>query len=235
MGNDFKVIIRPSVDAMAETAARAAREALADALAARGHATLVATGGTTPGPLYDRLSGAPLAWDKVTVTLSDERWAPPKSPDSNERLVRERLLTGPAAAASFVPLKGLGSPEEDAVQASAALAGLARPFDLVLLGMGEDGHIASLFPGSPALARALDPEEPALCLAVPQGEGRPPAQPRLTLSLAALRSARRLILLFSGRRKFDVLERALQTPDPLRYPVSAILTAPTDIKVICAS
>jgi 6-phosphogluconolactonase len=231
----MKVDIRPSLESMAEAAAEEARAVLSAALAERGRASLVATGGSTPGPFYDRLAQAALDWGRITVTLSDERWVDPSSPDSNERLVRDRLLREAAAAATFIPLKGHGTPEEDAARASAALAQAPHPFDLVILGMGDDGHIASLFPGSPALPRGLDPDHQELCIPVPAGEGRAPAQPRLTLTLTALKSAGRVILLFSGRRKFDVLERALQQPDPYLYPVCGILGARGGVRVICAS
>lgn len=230
-----KVSIERTLEVLADQAAGRVAELLRGAIQARGAATLVATGGSTPGPLYDRLAATDLDWARVTVTLSDERWVDPASSDSNERLVRERLLTGHAAAAAFVPLKGSGSPEQDAVAASAALAGLHAPFDVVLLGMGEDGHIASLFPGSPALPLALHPGEDEMVIAVPPGNGRAPPQPRLSLTLPALKSARRVLLLFTGRRKFDVLEAALQRPDPHLYPVCAILGAPGGVDVFCAS
>lgn len=230
-----KVNLKRDAVALADQAAERTIELLHSAIEARGAATLVATGGSTPGPVYDRLARADLDWSRVTVTLSDERWVDPISADSNERLVRERLLTGYAARSHFVPLKGRGSPEEDAAAASQALAQLPRPFDVVLLGMGEDGHIASLFPGSPALPLGLHPGDRAPVIAVPAGVGRAPAQPRLSLTLPALKSAGRVLLLFTGRRKFDVLEAALQRPDPHIYPVCAILGAPGGVDVFCAS
>lgn len=230
-----EVNLKSDAAALAEQAAERTIELLRSAIEARGEATLVATGGSTPGPVYDRLAAADLDWSRVTVTLSDERWVDPASADSNERLVRERLLTGHASRARFVPLKGLGTPEEDAAAASLVLAGLPRPFDVVLLGMGDDGHIASLFPGSAVLPHGLHPSDGELVIAVPAGAGRAPAQPRLSLTLPALKSAGRVLLLFTGRRKFDVLEAALQRPDPHLYPVCAILGATGGVDVFCAS
>lgn len=230
-----KFHIQPTPEALAEAAASRIAELLSAAVAARGRASLVATGGSTPGPVYDRLARTPLDWNRVAVTLSDERWVDPRSPDSNERLVRERLLQHAAAAARFIPLKGGGTVEQDAAVASAALAAAPRPFDVVLLGMGDDGHVASLFPGSPALPLGLDAAEQDLCIAVPQGEGRAPPQSRLSLTLPPLKSAGRVILIFTGRRKFDVLEAALQNPDPYLYPVCAVLGAPGGVDVFCAS
>src|SRR5579863_3670273 len=118
---------------------------LAEAVAARGRASLVATGGTTPGPLYDALSSQPAPWERVEVTLTDERWVDPAAPDSNENLVRRRLLVDRAAAAAFVPLKSSDAKAVDAeIAVDAALRGMPRPFDVLVLGMGEDGHICSL-------------------------------------------------------------------------------------------
>ena len=116
---------------LAQAAAHEAAQVLREAVAIAGSATLIATGGATPGPVYDRLSQADLPWDRVTVTLSDERWVDAGSEDSNERLVRARLLRGPATAARFLPLKGNGaSPEEDAQAACDRLAALAGPVDI---------------------------------------------------------------------------------------------------------
>jgi 6-phosphogluconolactonase len=141
--------------AAAEDLAVAAVEAVLQALSAglrrRGAAGLAATGGRSPGAVYDALSLAPLDWAQVGMTLTDERWVDPSSPDSNEGLVRRRLLQGRAKVARFTGLRGTADRIEDAAsQASDALRGWP-PLDVVLLGMGEDGHVASLFPGNAAL------------------------------------------------------------------------------------
>jgi 6-phosphogluconolactonase len=94
----------PSADALADVAASAIEAQLSAGLAARGRASLVATGGRSPAPVYDRLSQADLDWVHVAVTLSDERQVDADSPNSNARLLRERLFVGPAAAAQFLPL-----------------------------------------------------------------------------------------------------------------------------------
>jgi 6-phosphogluconolactonase len=228
--------IRRSAADLAEVAAEEAAQVLRTAIAVSGQASFVATGGSTPGPAYDRLSHADLDWSRVTITLSDERWVPADHPDSNERMVRERLLKGPAAAARFIGLKGDGAtPRDDAALADAALADIGQPFDLVFLGMGDDGHIASLFPHSGALVPGLDPKAKARVIAVQAGQGRAPAQARLTLTAPALKAARRLVLMFTGQRKFDVLEAALRVSDPQLYPVQAILGAPAGVHVLCAS
>lgn len=181
-----------SREALFEAAAGALSAALTAAIAAKGSASLALAGGSTPAPVYRLLSQADLDWAKVTVTLTDERKVAPDHPDSNERMLRQTLLTGAAGAAAFVPL---------AEQAAAALA----PFDGVLLGMGEDGHFASLFPGNRALAAGLCGD--ALTIDVPAGEPAPP-QPRSSLTLKALTGAASTILLVTGAAKRAVLEKA---------------------------
>ena len=198
-----------TVEAQADEAARAVAARLAAGLADRGHAALVATGGRSPGPVYDRLRDADLDWAHVAVTLSDERQVDADSPNANARLLRERLLEGRAAAAQFLPLTDYAEP---------ALRKL-MPFDAVLLGMGEDGHVASLIPGSPVLAEAMDPQGARLIAESPQGFGSPPL-PRITLTLSALLASRGIFLLIAGEAKRQVIERALAGAD---LPVRAIL------------
>lgn len=166
-------------------AADAIADALREALREKARATFIVTGGRSPGPVYDLLARAGLPWERIAVTLSDERWVDPASPDSNERLVRERL--GPP---NFVPLKtGHPTPQGD----EAALAAIL-PADVVLLGMGEDGHVASLFPGGPE-------EGAGLTLPVPDRD-----PPRLSLTPRALAANRLTVVLVSGQAKRRALE-----------------------------
>ncbi|HRD28912.1 MAG TPA: 6-phosphogluconolactonase [Caulobacter sp.] len=210
-----------------EAAALAAAEAIADWLAAglaeNDHARFVATGGATPGPVYDLLSTLPLPWDQVSVTLSDERWVRPTSPESNERQLRARLLVGPAAAARFIPLWSDAPTAEEAVEAAEAALEDMFPADVILLGMGEDGHIASLFPGSPALEEGLDPFGGSLVVAVPAGDPAPAIE-RLSLTLHALRQAFLTIVLIRGEAKRRILE------DRDDLPIHALFRA-TDMPV----
>jgi 6-phosphogluconolactonase len=199
----------PDSASLADTAAGAIAGRLADGLRARGHASLVATGGRSPGPVYDRLSRADLDWAHVAVTLSDERQVDADSPDANARLLRERLFRDRAAAAQFLPLTDYAEP---------ALTKL-MPFDAVILGLGEDGHIASLIPGSPVLAVGMDPDGAALTAESPPGFGSPPT-PRITLTLAALLRSRAIFLLIAGEAKRQVIARAEAGED---LPVRAIL------------
>jgi 6-phosphogluconolactonase len=189
--------IFPDPDALADAAADAVLAALTDALATRGHASLVGTGGRSPGPVYDRLAKAPIDWAHVAVTLSDERHVDTDSPNSNAHLLRERLFVGHAATAQYLPLTDYAEP---------ALKKLT-PFDAVILGMGEDGHIASLIPGSPVLAQGMDPKGAALTAESPEGFGSPPVA-RITLTLSALLQSRAIFLLIAGEAKRQVIERA---------------------------
>jgi 6-phosphogluconolactonase len=195
--------------ALADAAADAIAARLRAGLAARGHALLVATGGRSPGPIYDRLSREGLDWPHVAVTLSDERQVDANSPNSNARQLRERLFQGPAADAQFLPLTDYAEPALKALM----------PFDAVMLGMGEDGHIASLIPGSPVLERAMDPNGAALTAESPQGFGNPPVA-RITLTLAALLQSRAIFLLVAGELKRQVIARA---QGGAALPVGAIL------------
>lgn len=192
---------------------------LTAAIAARGTASLVVSGGRTPVGMFERLSCAQLRWDAVTVTLADERWVDPTHADSNERLVRFRLLRNAAAAARFVPLKNAAAePEAGVAAAAAALNSIARPFDVVLLGMGDDAHTASLFPGAAELEAGLTTTAP--CLAV-----RPSQAPhaRLSLSLKSLLDSRGILVQIAGAGKRDVIERAVE-PGPVEsMPIRAIL------------
>jgi 6-phosphogluconolactonase len=186
----------------------------------RGRATLVATGGRSPGPIYDRLKCLPVPWTRVVITLSDERCVAVDAPESNARLVRERLLVGAARHAAFVPLwRGSGTPEEAARDVEPQLRAMA-PFDAVLLGMGEDGHVASLIPDNPTLTAAMDPAGEQMAMGFPAGWGSPPLA-RITLTLSALLQARQILVLIAGETKRQVLEAALAGAN---LPVRALLT-----------
>lgn len=196
---------------------------LAAGVARSGRASLVVSGGTTPGALYDVLAAREAPWKDVTVTLSDERWTEPNSERSNEHLARTRLLTGNAAAATLVAMKTAHAHARDAEGAvGAAIAAMPRPFDVVLLGMGADGHTASLIPDSQGLAQALDRRDPALVRAV-----NPPnlsaMGERMTLTLRAILDARWIVLLIRGEAKLDAYKHALAGSDILEAPVRAVL------------
>lgn len=211
---------RDSRDALMDELAEAVAGDLRAALAARGRASLAVPGGTTPGPFLDALSRAPLDWSEVTVTLTDERWLPPDHERSNQRLVTGTLLRDGAAAAGFLPLYGGGAaPEESLGRVAAALEAMVLPLDVCVLGMGEDRHTASLFPGADRLAEALAPEAPpVLALRAP---GAP--EPRVTLTAPVLRGAGKVYLLITGEAKAAALETALAAGPEEEAPVRVAL------------
>lgn len=178
---------------------------LSDAIDQRGVATMALSGGRSPVAVLEALSDTPIDWDKVIVTLVDERWVAPDEADSNERLIRETLLKGAAGAAKIVPMKNdAADPHAGQAACEAAFASLPWPLDIVLLGMGEDGHTASLFPGAKELAEGLSTQ--ALTLAV-----TPPAAPhkRMSMSARAILSSRHILLQIGGAAKKAVYDRAL--------------------------
>jgi 6-phosphogluconolactonase len=194
---------------------------LEEAITARGSASLVVSGGRTPVRLFQQVRTEKLEWSKVWVTLADERWVEVTSETSNERLVREHLLAERAAGAHFVGLKNPApTPEGGADWATRALKRVPRPFDVVVLGMGDDGHTASLFPASLALQRALDATASAGCVAV-NALAAPHA--RVSLNLAALLDARRIVLHIEGDKKWQVYQRARQPGSATELPIRAIL------------
>ena len=209
----------------AASAARALADVVASDLAAAigagRSASLVVSGGRSPVPFLRALASQSLAWDAVSVTLADERWVDPQSAESNEALVRAHLLRGPAAAARWVALRGPEATPRDGLEGAATrVLAMSRPFDVIVLGMGDDGHTASLFPGAAGLAEAMDPDGQALLTAID-----PPAapHPRISLTLAALLSSRRIVVTIAGDRKRAAIERAAAGADPLELPIAAVL------------
>jgi len=194
---------------------------LEEAIQVRGAASLVVSGGRTPLRLFEQLREEKVDWQHVWVTLADERWVETSNPASNERLVREHLLTGAAANARFVGLKNPApTPEAGADWAWRALSRVPHPYDVILLGMGEDGHTASLFPGSLALARAIDAGASPGCIAV---NALTAPHARVSLNLAALLDARRIILHIEGEAKWQVYQKARAAGSASEMPVRAVL------------
>jgi 6-phosphogluconolactonase len=191
---------------------------LAQALRSGGKASLCVPGGSTPGPVFDTLSGVDIDWAGVAVFLNDERWVPESSPRSNTRLLRSRLLRGKAAAAQLVPLYA------DTETPEAALAQLADgvaahlPITVLVLGMGEVMHTASLFPGADRLAEALAPDAPVLMALRAPGV----AEPRITLTAPVLQGALHCHVLITGAAKREALLRA-EALSPQQAPIRSVL------------
>lgn len=215
---------------MFEWQAFADRETLDEALAAhvvsslqqriaqRGTAHLVLSGGSTPINLYSILADADVDWSRVVMLLADERWVPADHEDSNERLVRETLLTGKAKQAQFVSLLPTPDDEIANIAGLSTLLGTLPRFDMVLLGMGEDAHTASLFPCAAALREGLTTTQGAL---ITQPSNAP--HQRVSMSKQRLLSTEQGIIHIVGEKKKAVLELARKSGDEMRYPISAFL------------
>ncbi|MFY0680120.1 MAG: 6-phosphogluconolactonase [Thalassovita sp.] len=191
---------------------------LANTLHHEERATLVVPGGTTPGPIFDDLCAVDLAWDRVDVMLSDERWVSEDSPRSNTGLIKERLLTDKASAAKYLPLYLPIENPEDAIADLEAQLSPSLPISVLLLGMGADMHTASLFPRGDNLGLALDPKAPVL---VPmKAEGLD--EQRITLSARVLRDAVNIHIVVTGDEKMEALNKARHATLE-EAPVKAVL------------
>lgn len=209
--------------ALSAAVAQVFSTAVRAALAQRPRASVVITGGTTPRAYYPALATLDLPWARIDLTLSDERWVPPTHADSNERLVRELLLTGPAAAAQLLSLKNdAPTATRGAAGTAAALARLPHPYDLVLLGFGADTHIASLFPTATAFEAGVDPANDARCLAVVPPAGVNPPVERLSLTLNELMASRRIVIAARGDDKRAAWHAALAGALTNRTPVGLL-------------
>lgn len=189
-------------------------------IAARGKAALAVSGGSTPARFFQALSQrSDVDWARVTVTLVDERWVDETSDRSNARLVQANLLQGPAAAAAFVPLyQGGDAPDAAGIARSNDAINAVGEVDAVILGMGNDGHTASFFPGGDTLEEALTVEGPVISIRAP-GAG----EPRVTLTLRRLLAADGLYMHIEGEEKAKVLDQALAEGTVQEMPVRAVL------------
>jgi 6-phosphogluconolactonase len=219
--------------ALAEALADKVATTLAESIASRGSATLAVSGGSTPKAFFEALSKKPLDWSNVSVTLVDERFVPADNPRSNHLLVATHLLQNEASEAEFIPLY---QPEET-IEAAAAVATdavseIGTPLDVVILGMGADGHTASFFPGGDNLEDALDLELPPRVLTM---EAAGAGEPRLTLSFSSVADAGLLVVHIEGAEKKAVLEKALKGQDEAEMPIRAVLErAETDVEIYWA-
>ncbi|TAN00403.1 MAG: 6-phosphogluconolactonase [Rhizobiaceae bacterium] len=207
-------------DALAASFSARIGKVLSEAVESRGTGLLAVSGGKTPVKLFQALARITIPWEKVTITLVDERFVPPSSVRSNERLARQNLLHHEAAKAHFV---GLYHPapaiEEAAKKARTAVAGFPYPFDLVVLGMGDDGHTASFFPDATTLPTLLDPKGQETILPVHAVSA---VEPRLTFSLPRLVAGRHLALHIEGEEKKATLETAFAGTGDHPMPIRSI-------------
>lgn len=200
--------------------------ALTQAIEDRGEATFMVSGGSTPEPLYKSLSNVDLDWESVYVALVDERWVDFEHDKSNEAFTVKHLIQNKAAVANLVGMKNTAaSAQEGLADCEAAYQQLAQPFDMTILGMGNDGHTASLFPRANGLEAALNPDSNELCAAIiaHQSEVTGAITERMTLSLAGLLRSKTLVLLITGDEKLAVLRKAQAGTDIAEMPIRAVL------------
>ena len=205
---------------------------LSEAIEIHEVASLVVSGGRTPQGFFHLLSQQTLDWSKVIVTLADERWVDPDHKDSNEKLVRENLLINEASCARFLPLKSSSysaAEGEDFLEQSLSAI---DTFTVVILGMGDDGHTASLFPGSEALSRGLNMDSGRRCIAVIPLEA---PHDRMSMTLPRLLDSQLIIVHLCGQGKQEVLSRACEGDDHLELPIRAVLQqSATPVRVFWA-
>jgi 6-phosphogluconolactonase len=225
LGENVRLLRFDDAEQATQALAQHIEHSLAQAIEQRGQAAIALSGGRTPIPLFERLSHSALPWSAVSVTLADDRWLATDQPDSHEGLIRRHLLQHQAQQANFI---GLWQPGKSALQAQAdcavRLAELPPLLDLVVLGMGNDGHTASLFPCASELEHALDTEHP--CMAV-----TPTSAPyeRMTLSARRLLASRECILHLKGADKLETLQQALLDDDIRIMPIRLFLRQPLTI------
>lgn len=218
---------------LAEALATRVAAVLGEAISSRGEAALAVSGGSTPKAFFKALSVTDIDWKKVVVTLVDERFVPPESDRSNHALVSALLLQDKAAAARFLPLyHAIADVEDAAFAATTDAKRLPRPFDVVILGMGGDGHTASFFPGGNHLEQALNPRTPRSVITM-QAEGA--GEPRLTFTFSALQDARLLVLHIEGEAKRPVIDKALAEGAESPLPIGRVIaTATSDTEIYWA-
>lgn len=219
--------------ALARNLASDVAKHLSDAVAARGSASIAVSGGSTPKRFFEELSAHELEWSRVTITLVDERFVPADNPRSNHLLVETHLLKNKAVLANFQPLyQDVASALQAAAIATEKTADIGNPFDIVILGMGADGHTASFFPGGNHLARAIHADAPRGVMTM-EAEGA--GEERLTFTFTSLADARLLVLHIEGEAKKAVLEQAEAGTDEFEMPIRAVLNrAPSTVEIYWA-
>ena len=217
-------------------AAAAIELTLRQAITTRGQASLMVSGGSSPRPLYERLSKVDLGWSKVTISLVDERWVNPGEPGSNEDFIRETLLQNKASATKFFGLKTSHETVKAGLTASEArFKSLEQPFDICVMGMGSDGHTASWFPHSRGLETALAPQNKNILCAI-DAAGAPVAGDhphRISLTLSAILASHAIFLFIPGEAKRTVFDAAPSKP-LIETPVKALLDAGENLHVFAS-
>lgn len=211
----------PDRKSLVEALAGQVGELLGKGIVDNGRASLALSGGSTPVPLFERLSRLDIPWQDVVVTLVDERWVAVTEADSNERLVRSHLLQNRAAAATFIGMKNrAASASEGERECEQQLQNISRPFDVLILGMGGDGHTASLFPWAEKLGAATAMDSDRSCMGLASLTA---PHERMSLTLPVILDSRQLYLHIVGQDKKDVLDQAMRNGPVEEMPIRFIL------------
>ncbi|MEL6362557.1 MAG: 6-phosphogluconolactonase [Pseudomonadota bacterium] len=233
MATNPQIVTFADRESMAARVADLVEGAARTGLGEFGQAELALSGGSTPKALYSALAARNLSWDRVRLTLVDERWVPTNHPRSNEAFVREAFSGARDVQVSGL-FNGAPSPSDGLTQGIEAMAEPARNFDAVILGMGDDGHTASWFPHADGLDRALEANDKLTAITAEKSAVTGDEVDRISLTLSAIRPAGLVILLITGETKKEVLLRALM-PGPIEdLPVRAILAARPDMWICWA-
>ena len=192
----------------------------------QGRASIAVPGGSTPAPVFELLSKMSLDWHNVLVAPTDERWVDVSEQTSNQKLLQQTLLVNQAANAKLMAMKNSAeTAEQGQAESERCVSELDRPFDLVMIGMGNDGHFASLFPGSNPFEQAMDLNNPDSCIAI-DATGCPVAgdnTERMSLTLSAILDAKLVMILITGKEKLEVLRSAEKENNPSEKPIAALL------------
>jgi len=234
MSDTFKYECFTSRETMVQTASKQIADAVNAAVAVKGTASLMLSGGSSPRPVYEALSAMDLPWDKVVIGLVDDRWIERGQPGSNETFLDESLLKGPVKKAKFIGLKtGDANPAAGAEASQEQLSSIPQPFDVCVMGMGLDGHTASWFPNSKGLKEALNPENSNSVIAI-DARGCPVAgdhPDRITLTLSAVMGSKQIILVIPGAKKSAVFKES-SAKSVYDAPVKALQAAGQRLTVI---
>ncbi len=195
----------------------------------KGEVSIAVSGGSTPEPLFQELSKLDLPWEKVTITQCDERMVEHDSNDSNVKLIQENLLQNYAKKAKFFPLYNQSKNIDAAINYANELIGSLTPIDIVILGMGEDGHTASLFPNNEKLPLAYDLNNPQPCIHIIPNTA---AYDRISLTLPSIINSSKIYLHFEGDKKLEIFNKAMQTKDKFTYPIASVFEQ-KEIEVYC--
>ena len=221
----YKLTEFPARSELDNELAKTVSTILAKAVKNTGKASIAVSGGSTPKGFFSVLSQSDIDWSKVTITLADERWVPIDSDASNTRLVHENLLQNKAKEAKFFHLKqGNEITSETLADLNVAASKTLLPLDVLILGMGEDGHTASLFPCSDEITSGLDVTNDAVLLKV---QPKTASHQRISFTFASLMTSKNIFLHSCGEGKKTVLTQALEGDDPFEMPIRAFLQHPS--------